>query len=50
MLLGNGKQYRYIRVKTKKEFPAAYIKELLAEAHINSLAALRGIQALKGKQ
>ncbi|MEP7076203.1 MAG: hypothetical protein ABI878_10360 [Acidobacteriota bacterium] len=38
MLLGEGKQYRFIRVTSKEDFPADYIKELLAEANIGSLA------------
>jgi len=38
ILLGDGNQYRYILVKDKKDFPAAYIKKLMKEAYANSLA------------
>jgi hypothetical protein len=41
LLLGAGKQYRYIRIAEKGDLPADYIKELLAEAHINSLAGMK---------
>lgn len=49
MLLGNGRQYRYIRVEKKEDFPARYIRELLAEAHTNSLAAMKGDASIKGQ-
>ena len=39
-LLGNGNQYRYIKVKTKNDFPKAYIKKLLKEAYAYSLAKM----------
>lgn len=45
LLLGNGKQYRYIRVATKEDLPADYIKELLNEAQINSLAGAKNLEA-----
>ena len=38
LLLGKGNQYRYILVKTKEDFPKAYVKKLLKEAYANSLA------------
>jgi hypothetical protein len=41
MLLGNGKQYRYIKVTDKSSFPAAYISKLVAEAYANSMAKLK---------
>jgi hypothetical protein len=41
ILLGEGKQYRYILVKSKDEFPKAYIKKLLKEAYANSLAKVK---------
>jgi hypothetical protein len=41
ILLGEGKQYRYILVKNKEEFPKAYIKKLLKEAYANSLAKVK---------
>ena len=36
MLLGNGKQYRYIKVTNRKEFPKAYIMKLLMDAYAYS--------------
>ncbi len=33
MLLGNGSQYRYIKVENKEDFPAGYITELIANAY-----------------
>lgn len=41
MLIGEGNQYRYILVKDLKEFPKAYIKKLVKEAHANSLAKVK---------
>ncbi len=41
MLLGNGNQYRYILVKSKEEFPIAYIIRLLKDAHQNSLSKVK---------
>jgi len=49
MLLGNGKQYRYIRVENLDDFPADYIKLLLAEANINSLSGMKGEAGVKGQ-
>ena len=49
MLLGKGAQYRYIRVSKTSEFPQEYIVDLLAEAHINSLAHQKGDPAIKGQ-
>jgi hypothetical protein len=40
-LLGNGNQYRYIKVKTKNDFPKVYIKKLLKEAYAYSLAKMK---------
>jgi hypothetical protein len=40
-LIGEGKQYRYLLVKSKTEFPKTYIKKLLAEAYANSLAKVK---------
>ena len=49
ILSGNGSLYRYIRVKNKKDFPRKYIKKLLQEAHVNSLARLKeSKQIIKG--
>ena len=41
ILLGNGSQYRYIKVKTQSDFPKAYIKKLLKEAYAYSLARIQ---------
>src|SRR5258706_15771705 len=41
ILLGKGNQYRYILVKSKQDFPKAYIKKLLKEAYANSLAKVK---------
>jgi hypothetical protein len=40
-LLGQGNQYRYILVTSKKDFPKAFIKRLVAEAYANSLAKVK---------
>jgi hypothetical protein len=40
-LLGKGSQYRYITVKDKKEFPLAYMKKLMKEAHAYSLSKMK---------
>jgi len=41
LLIGNGNQYRYILVKNKKDFPKAYIRQLVKEAYANSLAKVK---------
>lgn len=41
MLEGKGSQYRYIKVKSKTEFPQKYVKQLLKEACTYSLAKLK---------
>src|SRR5438132_7838881 len=41
ILIGQGNQYRYILVKDKKDFPKAYIKKLVKEAHGNSLLKVK---------
>jgi hypothetical protein len=49
ILLGNGNQYRYIRVISKKDFPKTYIKTLLREAYTNSLMKVKDPkQIMKG--
>ena len=49
-LEGNGNQYRYIKVYNKKDFPKAYIKNLVKEAYANSLGKLKeGKQTIKGQ-
>jgi Domain of unknown function (DU1801) len=47
-LIGNGKQYRYIIVKNKEDFPQSYVQKLLEESHINALSKLKERQVLKG--
>jgi len=41
MLMGEGKQYRYILVKDQKSFPKTYMKKLVKEAYANSLAKVK---------
>ena len=41
LLLGEGNQYRYILVSNLKEFPAKYMKQLLADAYNNSLSKVK---------
>ncbi|TFF38917.1 DUF1801 domain-containing protein [Mucilaginibacter psychrotolerans] len=41
MLIGNGKQFRYIKVASKEDFPKEYIYKLMADAYINSLAKVK---------
>jgi len=41
MLLGEGKQYRYILVKNKKDFPKMYMKKMMKEAHANSMSKIK---------
>jgi len=40
-LIGQGNQYRYILVTSKKDFPKAYIKQLVKEAYTNSLLKVK---------
>jgi len=50
LLLGNGNQYRYILVTNTKEFPKAYMKQLLKDAYANSLAKVKDKkQLMEGK-
>ncbi len=41
-LIGNGNQYRYLLVKSKKDFPKTYIKKLLKDAYTNSVLKVKG--------
>lgn len=41
MLIGNGKQFRYIKVANKDYFPKEYMYKLMADAYINSLAKVK---------
>ena len=44
ILLGEGKQYRYILVTDRKKFPKAYMKKLVNESYANSLSKIKGHQ------
>lgn len=44
VLLGNGSQYRYLRIKDKEDFPESYIKELLKAAYNNSLSRMKSVK------
>lgn len=49
ILLGNGSQYRYIKVFSKKDFPKEKIKRLVEYAYTNSVARMKiKKQVLKG--
>ena len=41
ILLGNGKQYRYILVNDINDFPATYINDLIKQAYQNSLKKVK---------
>ena len=41
ILLGEGKQYRYILVPDKKKFPKTYMKQLVNESYANSLSKIK---------
>lgn len=41
ILLGEGKQYRYILVPDRKKFPKAYMKRLINEAYTNALSKVK---------
>lgn len=45
LLEGKGKQYRFIRVVTRKDLPKVYAKELLNQAYVNSLAKAKGMNS-----
>jgi hypothetical protein len=47
MLIGEGRQYRYLLVKNNKDFPKDYITQLLKEAFINSVAKVKDKKQLK---
>lgn len=47
ILLGEGKQYRYILMPEKDKFPKKYITKLLREAYDNSLAKVKDEKQLK---
>jgi hypothetical protein len=41
MLLGNGNQYRYIKLNAPSDFPQAYIEKLVSSAYAYSLSKLK---------
>ena len=45
-LMGKGKQYRYLLVNDLKDFPKTYLKKLLKEAYVNSLAKVKNPEKL----
>ncbi len=47
LLLGKGSQYRYILVKSKTEFPKTYIKKLVKDAYLNSIAKVKDKNEIK---
>ncbi len=50
ILLGQGNQYRYILVTSKKDFPKTYIKKLVKEAYHHSLSKVKDPkQIVQGK-
>jgi hypothetical protein len=50
LLIGNGNQYRYTLVKSKKDFPKAYIKKLMKDAYTNSLSKVKDLsQIMEGQ-
>ena len=50
LLQGKGSQYRYLIVSRPSDFPRTYIKRLLREAYVNSLAKVKdGTQLVKGQ-
>ena len=46
ILLGQGKQYRYILVTDKTSFPKSYITKLVSEAYANSLSKVKDQQQI----
>ena len=49
-LIGEGNQYRYILVKNNEKFPKTYIKKLMQDAFVNSLAKVKDPkQLMEGK-
>ena len=44
MLIGDGSQYRYIKVKDKEDFPEWYMKQLLEDAYQNSISRMKPVK------
>ena len=47
ILLVEGKQYRYILVRDKKQFPKTYMKQLVNESYANSLSKIKDQKQIK---
>jgi hypothetical protein len=46
ILIGNGNQYRYLRVRDKEDFPEEYIKQLLESAYENSISRQKPVKKI----
>jgi hypothetical protein len=46
VLIGNGNQYRYLRVRDKDDFPEEYIKQLLEAAYQNSISRMKPVKKM----
>jgi len=46
LLIGNGTQYRYFRVRTKDDFPAEYVEQLLAMAYENAVGRQKPVKKI----
>ena len=50
MLIGDGSQYRYIKVKNKEDFQEWYMKQLLEDAYQNSISRIKPVKnSVKGE-
>jgi len=49
-LVGSGKQYRYLVVSNRTEFPAIYLQNLLKAAYINSVSKVKDTRQFVGGQ
>lgn len=46
VLIGNGNQYRYLRVRDKDDFPEEYMKQLLQSAYENALSRQKPVKKI----
>jgi hypothetical protein len=46
-LIGEGNQYRYMLVTSKKDFPKKYVLQLMGEAYVNALAKLKAPKEIR---
>jgi hypothetical protein len=46
-LLGNGRQYRYMLIKGKSDFPKTYLRKLMKEAYANSLGKVKDLKQIR---